>query len=87
MILRMRKVLGERDAMNGYSDEQLAGIRDLARLRSDAIGNIRFEDGEVAGLLLLPVRDARRLLKQDTVPMSSALRASLPHCLTILDAG
>lgn len=59
----------------------------IARLRADAIGKIRFGDGEVAGVLLVPARDARRLLKQDTVPMASALRASLPQCLAILNAG
>ena len=58
----------------------------LARLAADSIGRIRFPDGEVAGVVLIPLDGARRLLEQKKVPMASALRESLPKCLGSLGA-
>jgi hypothetical protein len=37
--------------------------------------------GEVAGIVLIPAKDAGRLLKQSALPIASALRCSLPKCV------
>lgn len=50
-------------------------------LSSDAIARVRFPDGEVAGIVLVTVADAARLLKQTTLPIASALMCTLPRCL------
>ncbi len=57
----------------------------VAHLKTEAIGKVRFPDGEVAGIVLVPVKEARRLLEQRVVPMASALRSSLPKCLEKYD--
>jgi hypothetical protein len=53
----------------------------IGHLRPEAIGKVRFPDGEVAGVVLIPMGEADRLLEQTTIPMASALRKSLPRCL------
>ncbi len=53
----------------------------VAYVKDESFKKIEFPDGEVAGVVLLPLRDAKRLLKQDTIPMASALTQSLPVCL------
>ncbi len=53
----------------------------IGNLREAAISKICFPDGEVAGLVLVPLRDAARLLDQSNIPIASALKASLPRCL------
>ncbi|MCX6905033.1 MAG: hypothetical protein NTW03_16445 [Verrucomicrobia bacterium] len=53
----------------------------IARLKSRAIDKVHFPDGEVAALVLVPIKQAKRLLEQTKVPMASALRRSLPRCL------
>lgn len=50
-------------------------------LSGEAIARVRFPDGEVAGIVLIPAGDAGRLLKQSALPIASALRCSLPRCL------
>ena len=57
----------------------------IGRLSADAIGKVRFPDGEVAGVVLVPISDAGSLLEQEKVPMASALRKSLPKCLGVLE--
>jgi hypothetical protein len=37
-------------------------------------------DGEVAGIVVVPVTDADKFLAQGIVPMASALKSSLPRC-------
>jgi 8-oxo-dGTP pyrophosphatase MutT (NUDIX family) len=58
----------------------------VVRLKPEAIENIRFADGEVAGLVLLPLKHATRLLEQSKIPVASALRESLPKCLALIGA-
>ncbi|MBI4660728.1 MAG: hypothetical protein HY735_17970 [Verrucomicrobia bacterium] len=55
----------------------------VGRLAAEAIGKVKFPDGEVAGICLIPVANAERLLAQVTLPMASALEHSLPRCLAI----
>lgn len=43
---------------------------------------IRFNDNEVVGLYLCPEPEARNLLKQSIIPLASALKCSLPLCLS-----
>lgn len=50
-------------------------------VNDESFKKIKFPDGEVAGVVLLPLKDARRLLGQRTIPMASALKQSLPVCL------
>jgi hypothetical protein len=50
-------------------------------LSSEAIARVRFPDREVAGLVLIPFEGAGSLLTQNTLPIASALRCSLPRCL------
>lgn len=59
----------------------------IGRVKQDSFGKIRFPDGEVAAMVLVPVRDGRQLLKQHTIPMASALLKSLPKCLEYMDSG
>ncbi len=57
----------------------------VARVRQDRFGKICFPDGEVAGLVLVPLSHARQFLGQATIPMASALKESLPSCLQLLE--
>lgn len=56
----------------------------VARVKQDRFGRIRFPDGEVAGVVVIELRKANRLLEQVSIPMASALRGSLPKCLESL---
>jgi len=56
----------------------------VATVQQDRFGSIRFPDEEVAGIVLLPSKDAGKLLAQAIVPMASALKKSLPLCLGVL---
>ncbi|MBN1781135.1 NUDIX domain-containing protein [bacterium] len=56
----------------------------IARIDPARFSRIHFQDGEVAGMLLVPLTGADRLLKQDHLPMASALVKSLPVCLEFL---
>jgi 8-oxo-dGTP pyrophosphatase MutT (NUDIX family) len=53
----------------------------VAHVRQDRFGAIRFADGEIAGMVLVPMKDADDLLRQRIMPMASALTHSLPKCL------
>ncbi len=48
------------------------------------VSQIRFADGEVAGMLMMPVTTAPSLLQQTTLPIASALRQSLMPALEYL---
>ena len=50
-------------------------------VKDDRFGKIHFPDGEVAAMVLVALAKAHLLLKQDRVPMASALTHSLPRCL------
>lgn len=65
-----------RPAENFYNSEW----RDVyvGYVKHDSFKKIKFPDGEVAGIMLLPAKDAERLLKQKIFPMAGALRKSLP---------
>ncbi len=52
----------------------------LARLSTDGLENIRFADGEVAGVELCPRSEAGKLLGQNLVPVARALRGFLEEC-------
>ncbi len=54
-----------RDVYTGYVNDK-------------GFNRIGFPDGEVAGVVLFPLKEAGRLLTQDTIPMASALTQSLP---------
>ncbi len=56
----------------------------IGRVKQESFGKIRFPDGEVAALVLVPLRDAQKLLRQDIIPMASALAKSLPKCIEYL---
>lgn len=53
----------------------------VGRVKPDCFGKIRFPDGEVAAVVLVPLEHATDLLAQGVVPMASALTKSLPKCL------
>ena len=57
----------------------------IGRVKQESFGEIRFPDGEVAAVVLVPMKDAQQLLGQDSVPMASALTNSLPKCLEHAD--
>ncbi len=50
-------------------------------VKHDRFERTKFLDGEVAGIMLLPLKDAQQLLQQQILPMASALTQSLPVCL------
>ncbi len=50
-------------------------------VKHDRLERIKFPDGEVAGVMLVPLKDARQLLQQQILPMASALTQSLPVCI------
>jgi hypothetical protein len=54
----------------------------VGHVKQNRMGAIKFRDGEVAGILLIPQDEAQGLLQQKAVPLASALTASLPRCLT-----
>jgi len=54
----------------------------IGSLKPETIGKVKFPDGEVAGIVLVPLKEAERLLEQSTMPMASALTKSLPKCLS-----
>ncbi len=80
--------------VTGYAmDEERAGEnffnsewRDvyIATVRVDRFGAVYFADGEVAGIVVVPLVGAKRLLTQETIPLASALSESLPKCLDYL---
>jgi 8-oxo-dGTP pyrophosphatase MutT (NUDIX family) len=53
----------------------------IGRVKDDSFRKIHFPDGEVAGMVLVPMKDAQQLLEQRKVPLASALTKSLPKCL------
>lgn len=53
-----------------------------ADLTAEGFSQVRFNDGEVASLLLCPETEAQSLLNQQVLPIASALRHSLPYCLS-----
>jgi 8-oxo-dGTP pyrophosphatase MutT (NUDIX family) len=53
----------------------------IGRLQPERMSKIHFQDGELAGLFLVPIRDARALLKQSTLPLAGGLKVSLPRFL------
>ncbi len=57
----------------------------VGHVQQDRFGRIRFPDGEVAAVVLVPVTHARRLLRQDVIPLASALQESLPKCLESME--
>lgn len=54
----------------------------VGELMTDGFDNIRFNDKEVVGLYLCPESEAKNLLKQNVIPIASALKYSLPLCLS-----
>ena len=74
-----------RPAENFYNSEW----RDVyvGYMKHDGLERIKFPDGEVAGIMLLPLKDAQQLLQQHILPMASALTHSLPVCLRNLNNG
>lgn len=56
----------------------------VGHVKQNRMGAIKFQDGEVAGILLIPQDEAQALLQQKAVPLASALTASLPRCLAQL---
>ena len=53
----------------------------IAYVNDDGFKKIKFPDGEIAGIVLLPLKDVHKLLEQNTIPMGNALTQSLPICL------
>lgn len=53
----------------------------IGRLKQDSFTKVCFPDGEVAAVVLVPLSTAWKLLRQNTIPMASALINSLPRCL------
>jgi hypothetical protein len=58
----------------------------IGRIRAGRLGRIHFTDGEVAGLMIIELARAEELLRQRVIPLASALRGSLPLCLSFLKA-
>ena len=54
----------------------------IGRVKADSLARIHFPDGEVAGIVLVPVKDGEKLLEQRTIPLANALTESLPRCLS-----
>jgi hypothetical protein len=89
--LKIQDLEGSLEYVGGYSfDEERPGEyffnsewRDvyIAYVKQDSLSSIRFPDGEVAGIVLVPLKDAGKFLAQQIVPMASALTNSLPKCL------
>ena len=90
--LQAKDLVSPLQALGGYAiddperpDEKLwnSEWRELfmGRLQPEMISKIHFQDGELAGLFLVPIRDARALLKQSTLPLASGLKHSLPRFL------
>jgi len=69
-----------RPAENFYNSEW----RDVyvGYVKPDRLERVKFPDGEVAGVMLVPLKEAKQLLQQQILPMASALTESLPVCLS-----
>jgi hypothetical protein len=70
----------ENEENNFYNSEW----RDVyvGEITTRGFDHIRFNDQEVVGLYLCPEPEARNLLKQNVIPLASALKCSLPLCLS-----
>lgn len=75
--------MDEERASEGFFNSEWRDVY-LATVRPERFGAMRFADGEVAGIVVVPLTGARRLLAQETIPLASALRESLPRCLDYL---
>lgn len=53
----------------------------IGYVKERSFKKIKFLDGEIGGLALVPLLEAQALLQQKTMPMASALQQSLPICL------
>lgn len=94
--LRPEDLEGPLESVGGYSFDESrpnenfhnSEWRDvyIGRVRKDRFGKIRFPDGEVAAVVVVPLGETRRLLAQEIVPMASALTESLPKCLESMEA-
>ncbi|HMI04706.1 MAG TPA: NUDIX domain-containing protein [Pedobacter sp.] len=56
----------------------------IAEIDSKSIGSINFKDNEVAGLYLCPLSSVKDLLDHTALPLTHALKESLPKCLNFL---
>ncbi|MEM6806253.1 MAG: NUDIX domain-containing protein [Bacteroidota bacterium] len=67
----------EKPELNFYNAERRMCY--LAKIDSQGLERIRFEDGELAGVYLCPLEGVNRLLEQSTVPMASGLTQFFKH--------
>ena len=61
--------------------------RDVYLARIEHLDRLYFKDGEVDGLYLCPIFNARQLLDQSALSVANGLTYSLPLCLSFLEAG
>jgi isopentenyldiphosphate isomerase len=53
----------------------------IGRVSTDGMSNIKLPDGEVAGVYLCPLKDAKLLLSQPFIQIANGLESTLPYCL------
>lgn len=58
----------------------------VAHVPTSKMENIHFQDGEVSGLFTCPMKEAKQLLSQKTIPMASALTQSFPRIMGWLNS-
>jgi 8-oxo-dGTP pyrophosphatase MutT (NUDIX family) len=87
LMVRHLSYVGGYESFNSRENDNFynAEWRDVyvGELTTRNLGKIQFKDKEVVGLYLCPNGQARKLLKQDKIPIASALDLSLPKCMKV----